>query len=316
MPPASKKRPAPAASIKKPAKKAKNERSPAASSQRSTRSPGAGSPPKKVMTVTLGDKVMTPWHNYESPKETVQDGAFDGTLYFCEYCFKYTSDIEKICAHNRFCCAEIPGTVVYRSGDQEIYEVDGGEDTLFCQNLCLFARFFLDTKSVVYETAGFRFYLSTSLNPHTHRRRVTGFFSKEKKSWDDYNLACILVLPPYHRQGLGKTLVAFSYELSRREKKMGSPERPLSDLGLRGYQSYWASTILSYLSRLPIGTAITANDISEATYIVADDVREALAYMDVVVQQGNRKVICLDRWKRVVDPAYELDPQGILIPLD
>jgi GNAT superfamily N-acetyltransferase len=96
---------------------------------------------------------------------------------------------------------------------------------LFCQNLCQFAKFFLDTKSVVYETMGFRFYIHTVPNPTSGRRHVTGFFSKEKKSWDDYNLACILVLSPYHRQGIGKTLIAFSYELSRREKKMGSPEK-------------------------------------------------------------------------------------------
>jgi hypothetical protein len=67
-------------------------------SRRSTRSPAAQ--PKKITTVVLGNKGITPWHNYESPKETIQDGAFDGSLYFCEYCFKYTSDIERICAHN------------------------------------------------------------------------------------------------------------------------------------------------------------------------------------------------------------------------
>jgi histone acetyltransferase MYST1 len=80
---------------------------------------------------------------------------------------------------------------------------------------------------VVYETMGFRFYILTEPHPITGRRRVIGFFSKEKKSWDEYNLACILVLPPYHRRGLGKMLIAFSYELARREMKMGSPEKRL-----------------------------------------------------------------------------------------
>jgi len=54
---------------------------------------------------------------------------------------------------------------------------------------------------------------------------VLGFFSKEKISWDDYNLACILVFPPFQKKGLGKLLIAFSYELSRLAGKMGSPEK-------------------------------------------------------------------------------------------
>ena len=32
---------------------------------------------------------------------------------------------------------------------------------------------------------------------------------QEKKSQDDYNLACILTLPPYQRKGYGKLMIAF-----------------------------------------------------------------------------------------------------------
>ncbi|CAG8823728.1 12607_t:CDS:2, partial [Gigaspora rosea] len=91
--------------------------------------------------------------------------------------------------------------------------------------------FFLDNKMIYYDVESFLFYILTE-GDDRNEEHVIGYFSKEKISYDNYNLACILVFPPYQRRG---------------EHKIGSPERPISDLGIRGYHSYWKRTILKIL---------------------------------------------------------------------
>lgn len=110
---------------------------------------------------------------------------------------------------------------------------------LYTQNLSLFAKLFLDTKSVFYDVTTFLYYLLVSDNPSPSpsvaasktdppQRQVVGFFSKEKMSWDNNNLACILVFPPWQRKGLGQILMGVSYELSKKEGRLGGPEKRAS----------------------------------------------------------------------------------------
>ena len=47
----------------------------------------------------------------------------------------------------------------------------------------------------------------------------------------------------------GRLLIELSYRLTQKEERVGSPEWPLSDLGLISYRSYWKDVILTYLLR-------------------------------------------------------------------
>lgn len=104
---------------------------------------------------------------------------------------------------------------------------------------------------------------------------LIGYFSKEKNSFLNYNVSCILTLPPYQKKGYGRMLIDFSYLLTKREGKVGSPEKPLSDLGLISYRSYWKSVILDYLCNYK-GSNISIRDLSQETAINAYDIVSTL----------------------------------------
>jgi histone acetyltransferase MYST1 len=96
-----------------------------------------------------------------------------------------------------------------------------------------------------------------------------------------YNLACILTFPCVQRQGIGRFLIEFSYALSKKEDKVGSPEKPLSDLGALGYRSYWAGVILRVLKKFN-GFILSVVDITIATSILAEDVVSTLSMLGLL----------------------------------
>ena len=97
---------------------------------------------------------------------------------------------------------------------------------------------------------------------------------------NDYNLACIMVLPPYQRRGYGKFLISLSYHLSMKRGRICTPERPLSDMGKVGYKSYWTDTLLEALI-INKGN-ISIKELSESTFIKADDIIQTLSSLNLV----------------------------------
>ena len=86
--------------------------------------------------------------------------------------------------------------------------MDGRKNKVYAQNLCLLAKLFLDHKTLYYDTDPFLFYVMTECD--SRGNHIVGYFSKEKESTEDYNVACILALPPYQRKGYGRLLIEFS----------------------------------------------------------------------------------------------------------
>lgn len=241
---------------------------------------------KNIQTIEFGRYEVDTWYFSPYPDEYCSEDK----LYICEYCLKYMKKKSVLEGHKAKCTTHHPpGREIYREHDLAMYEIDGKECKIYCQNLCLLAKLFLDHKTLYYDVDSFLFYILCEIDEEgTH---IVGYFSKEKQSADNYNLACILTFPPYQRKGYGKFLISFSYELTKREGTTGSPEKPLSDLGKISYRSYWSFVILNYLSKNLNTTTI--QDIATQTGIKTEDILSTLHSLNLIKYWKGQHVISI-----------------------
>lgn len=56
-----------------------------------------------------------------------------------------------------------PGNEIYRDreSDVSVFEIDGAVEKVYCQNLCYFAKLFLDHKTLYWDVDPFLFYVVT-----------------------------------------------------------------------------------------------------------------------------------------------------------
>jgi len=287
--------------------------------------------PSRIRLIThvqYGDYELVTWYPspYPDPYRTSKK------LFVCRYCLKYCKEIRTIAQHMKECkCRRPPGKLIYQDGKNAVFEVDGSIHKLYCQCLCLFAKLFIDHKTLYYDVDPFHFYVLTEIVPikssttsatapstspssssaasstspsasssssSSHPtpnesnsssssssssfdsaasyHEVVAYFSKEKNSPDHYNLSCIVTLPHHQRKGYGRFLIALSYELSRREGRVGSPEKPLSELGRLSYISYWVGELMQLFATDPTTRNLSIIDLCARTGFKKEDVISAL----------------------------------------
>ncbi|KHJ36156.1 putative histone acetyltransferase sas2 [Erysiphe necator] len=287
---------------------------------------------RNIENVTLGDVRFQAWYSSWYPKEFLgKENNVIKNLFVCPRCFAYSRGEEKkeIWAWLKHCqnckMKAIPGKKIYVHGEWieriddtpitnmetwSVWEVDGATETVFCQNLSLFAKLFLENKSVFFDVSGFKFFLLVYAAPRassaeTLESQIIGFFSKEKISWDNNNLACILIFPPWQRKGLGSLLIGISYAIARRKNIMGGPERPISDLGLKGYRGFWDIETISretWISPDDCLSMIKEMDVLDQNYDISDSLststkpsNETTKYEICYKRLGDKSQVSIDR---------------------
>ncbi|WWD19388.1 hypothetical protein CI109_103848 [Kwoniella shandongensis] len=234
------------------------------------------SKPEKIKTIRFGPYDIDTWYSAPYPEEYAH--VPDGRLWLCEFCLKYMKSGFVANRHRLKCkVRHPPGDEIYRDGAVSVFEVDGRKNKIYCQNLCLLAKMFLDHKTLYYDVEPFLFYVMTEVDDLG--ARFVGYFSKEKRSMDN-NVSCIMTLPVRQRKGWGQLLIDFSYLLSKKEGRVGSPEKPLSGLGAVTYKGYWRISVFNYLQHAPVN--VTMDDISLATSLTLEDIYSVLQDEDMI----------------------------------
>ncbi|EGY16299.1 histone acetyltransferase mst2 [Verticillium dahliae VdLs.17] len=249
----------------------------------------AAGPASQIECIEFGGWEIDTWYAAPYPEEYSRNRI----LYICEFCLKYMNSDYVAWRHKLKCPAKHPpGDEIYRHGSVSVFEVDGRKNPVYCQNLCLLAKLFLGSKTLYYDVEPFLFYVLCEYDDLGYH--FVGYFSKEKRASSQNNVSCILTLPIHQRKGYGNLLIDFSYLLTRVEKKTGSPEKPLSDMGLVSYRNYWRLVMCQYLLKRwdgggedqgsPVG--LSFRQISDDTGLTPDDVISALEGLRCLIRDA------------------------------
>jgi len=160
-----------------------------------------------ISMIRFGAYDIDTWFQAPFPEEYAR--VPDGRLWVCEFCLKYMKSRFMAMRHRMKCMMHHPpGQEIYRASGISVFEVDGSKNKIYCQNLCLLAKLFLDHKTLYYDVEPFLFYVFVERDEHGSH--FVGYYSKEKRSPMDYNVSCIMTLPIHQRRGWGYFLIEMS----------------------------------------------------------------------------------------------------------
>ncbi|KAF1746928.1 hypothetical protein GCK72_023386 [Caenorhabditis remanei] len=222
------------------------------------------------------------------------------TVFVCDYCMQFFDGQHSLSRHRtKGCLKGPPGVEIYRKEHISIFQVNGHLEKNYCHNVCLVSRLFLNSKTIIHQTEHFMFYVLTVCDEHGYK--FAGYFSKEMYWPHSFTMLCLMVLPSYRSQGLGRILIALSYAMARREGKLNSPETPLSADGKFAHEQYWMWAICNYLHEKSVFEKVHTHGISLAEISIATGIN----CHDVLRMVGEAG------WLDLSDPPNE---KGVHIP--
>ncbi|VDK46925.1 unnamed protein product [Anisakis simplex] len=219
-------------------------------------------------------------------------------LFVCHFCLTPMTSRDRYEIHMQHCnWYHPPGNEIYRDEDLSFWEIDGSDEVRYCTRLCLLSILLLPSKVAYRDMETFIFYLLTEKTSDGHV--LVGYFSKEKQPSQNNNLSCLLVFPMVQRAGYGKMLIDLSYKLSLKERKIGGPEHPLSNLGLLTYRSYWKAIIVSYVRSMRGRFSISIKEMSNATGIHIEDIIATLTLYNLLKSTNDSYYVDVKRVLRL-----------------
>ncbi|KNC24614.1 hypothetical protein FF38_09653 [Lucilia cuprina] len=267
---------------------------------------------KGIKYITMGKYKMKVW--YQSPYP--EDVSRLPQMYICEFCLRYQKSETGIKRHAHKCVwRHPPGDEIYRKGKLQVWQVDGKRHKQYCQHLCLLAKFFLDHKTLYYDVEPFLFYIMTLAD--VDGCHTVGYFSKDQnrylnhlcytflplkstnfKKVPDINLLILRVDTGAFKIFLVSLILCkiikktcfTRYLLTRVERKIGSPEKPLSDLGLISYRSYWKDVLLEYLCNRT-GNTLSIKDVSQEMAIYSYDIVSTLQALGMMKYWKGKHIV-------------------------
>ncbi|KAM3719443.1 Histone acetyltransferase KAT7 [Dirofilaria immitis] len=223
--------------------------------------------PPQTQWIQFGSERLLAMYSSPYPKRIAQSS----NVHICRFCLIALEDSTLYEIHTAHCeWKHPPGNEIYRDDRLSFWEIDGIDEIAYCRRLCLLSKLFLFSKTLHHEVETFMFYILTEYT--TEGCVLLGYFSKEKNPSKNNNLSCLLTLPSSQRTGYGKFLIDLSYKLSLRERKIGGPEHPLSDMGLITYRSYWKAVIICYIRKRRPLNSISIKEMSNETGIHSSDI--------------------------------------------